>query len=410
MLTGTDSSLTFSPSRSLKPEVPLLDVLQKATVLLPHQAILENFVHTNPLAVLQDMDFFEAQEHVRGVLGYPSPGARLSSLVGSDPRKRAHAALIELAAVFLDRGAAKWSAPYRAKGFLYFFAELEAAVLFPSAWRAHARTAARRILRKLGNVTDDLAADSLAEVLLRESLEALETPAAEMQSTLTAMLFEVQGYASMFHRMEHNPSEAPMLPSGIARVRLIDFAAVHLILQRASIQALASEAVRLETPPMLEPTIACRLTKTENVGRCVCVQGWKKGTSLKSFLDACPEPDDSGEEEEQQNPSALAFMNQNMAKMHEIEQEYERVTLSAIARNTSAKMAVLQECLGPLLSLMPVLHLIPLLPLMGLLHPMNQLYRSIYRPCQCRVQTHTYHTYAAGPDLTPVFSASVYLY
>ena len=117
-----------------------MDVLQKAAVLLPHQAILENFVHTNPLAVLQDMDFFEAQEHVRGVLGYPSPGARLSSLMGSDPRKRAHAALVELAAVFLDRGAAKWSAPYRAKGFLYFFAELEAAVLFPPAWRAQART------------------------------------------------------------------------------------------------------------------------------------------------------------------------------------------------------------------------------------------------------------------------------
>jgi uncharacterized protein YbcC (UPF0753/DUF2309 family) len=224
-----------------------LDVLQKAAVLLPHQAILENFVHTNPLAVLQDMDFFEAQEHVRGVLGYPSPGARLSSLVGSDPRKRAHVALVELAAVFLDRGAAKWSAPYRAKGFLYFFAELEAAVLFPPAWRAQARTAARRIVRKLGNVNDDLAADSLAEVLLRESLEALDTPAAEMQATLTAMLFDVQGYASMFKRMEHNPREAPTLPSGIARVRLIDFAAVHLILQRASIQALAWEAVILKS-------------------------------------------------------------------------------------------------------------------------------------------------------------------
>jgi hypothetical protein len=119
----------------------------------------------------------------------------------------------------------------------------------------------------------------------------------------------------------------------------------------------------------------------------VCVQGWKKGTSLTSFLDACPEPEASGEAEEQQNPSALAFMNQNMAKMHEIEQEYERVTLSAIARNTSAKMAVLQVCLMTLLSLMPVLHLVPLLP-----------------------QKHTYHTYAAGPDLAPVFAASVCLY
>jgi hypothetical protein len=107
---------------------------------------------------------------------------------------------------------------------------------------------------------------------------------------------------------------------------------------------------------------------------------------LKSFLDACPEPEASGEEEEQQNPSALAFVNQNMAKMHEIEQEYERVTLSAIARSTSVKMAVLQLCLVPLLSLMPVLHLVPLLPLMGLLHPMN--WASCInrcRPCQGRV-------------------------
>jgi hypothetical protein len=239
-------------------EVPFGQVLREAARLLPHQAILENFVHRNPLEVLQDMDFFEAQAHMRKVLSHPSPGARLYALVDSDPRKRANAALVELASVFLDRGAAKWAAPHREKGFLYFFAELEGAVLFPCSWRAPARAVGRSILRKLAGVADlDLSAlaDSLAAEIICENLVALGAQKANLGPTISAMLFDMQGYSGMFQRMEQHPEEAPessSSPSGRIRVRLIDFMAVHSIFQRASIEALARDAVcKPSHPPSL---------------------------------------------------------------------------------------------------------------------------------------------------------------
>jgi len=245
-LPDTVNSTTRAHARQFS--APFADVLKNAARLLPHQAVLENFVHHNPWEMLQDMDFFEAQAHVRKVLSAASPGARLTSLIHSDPRKRANAALVELAAVFFDRGAAKWAAPYRDKGFLYFFSELEGAILVPCVWRGPARSAARHVLAQLvGNraVDGHSLYDSLAEQLIQENLEALGTPESGMQATLTAMLWDMQGYASMFNRMEMHPNEAPSdvsSPTGRIRVRLIDFVAVLCILQRASTEALAMEA------------------------------------------------------------------------------------------------------------------------------------------------------------------------
>jgi len=231
--------------------VSFKQTLEEAARLLPHQAILENFVHRNPLEVLQGMDFFAAQAHVKELLRRPSPGARLSSLVNSDPRKLANAALVELAATFLDRGAAKWTAPspMRDRGFLCFFAELEQAILLPPIWRSQARAMARRVLAKFKSCDEPSAnacADSLAEVIILENIHALVGPEADLESTLRALLFDMQGYAAMFQRMEHHPEEAPAshsCPSGRIRVRLMDFVAVHTILQRCSIEALASSSV-----------------------------------------------------------------------------------------------------------------------------------------------------------------------
>lgn len=46
------------------------------------------------------------------------------------------------------------------------------------------------------------------------------------------------------------------------------------------------------------------------------------------------------DEEGQHNPSGLAFVNQNMSRRNDLEQEYERVTLSAIERNTARSSEV----------------------------------------------------------------------
>ena len=126
--------------------VSIASMIEEASDLLPHQAILENFVHHNPWETLQHMEFQEALKHIEELSSYLSPAERLLHLCGRDPRRRAHEAIAELGAIFLDRGAAKWEAPNRERGFLYFFASLEGAGRAP--WRAHARAAAAQVLSR----------------------------------------------------------------------------------------------------------------------------------------------------------------------------------------------------------------------------------------------------------------------
>mgnify|MGYP001433079900 CR=1 FL=1 len=99
----------------------LSEVIKDAADLLPHQAILQNFVHHNPWESLQSMPFFEALEHAEIRAAFMSPAERLFRLTKVDPRMRANEAMAELCSVFLDRGAAKWEAPHRYDGLLHFF-------------------------------------------------------------------------------------------------------------------------------------------------------------------------------------------------------------------------------------------------------------------------------------------------
>ena len=64
------------------------------------------------------------------------------------------------------------------------------------------------------------------------------------------------------------------------------------------------------------------------------MQGWQRWEFLGDFLGARKESADE-EEEHLQNPSGLAFADQNMKRRHEIEQEYARITLNAIASNNA---------------------------------------------------------------------------
>ena len=90
------------------------------------------------------MEFFEALKDVDEKSAYMSPAERLAQLSPLDPRVRANKAVAEMGAPFLDRGLAKWEAPNRVEGFLWFFAWLEGDTGAP--WRAHARQEAKRIL------------------------------------------------------------------------------------------------------------------------------------------------------------------------------------------------------------------------------------------------------------------------
>jgi hypothetical protein len=118
--------------------------LNEAAKMLPNQAILENFIHQNPLSAFESLSFREAIDHVHHLETYMSPAERLSVLLEVDPRKRANEGLADLSSSFLDRGAAKWTPKFRDRGFLYFFASLERLGVAP--WRSFARQEAKRLL------------------------------------------------------------------------------------------------------------------------------------------------------------------------------------------------------------------------------------------------------------------------
>eukprot|EP00662_Eupelagonemidae_sp_cell21_P025177 gene25177-45108_t len=209
-------------------------VIASAGLLLPHQPILENFVHHNPHEVLQAMPFHQALAHVAECDARMSPGdRRLYALTGADPRPRANDAVSELAA---------WAAPGRDRGFLHFFASREGS----------------DNLRFFGAAPED------------------------WEGLVQSMLHDLPGWAGMFQRMEAQPCEAPC---GVT-VRLADFVAVHTVLHRASVEAMARGA------------------------------GWRAPQPLSSFLAAAPTTRDA--------PRPMPILLQAN------EAAYERATLAAI--------------------------------------------------------------------------------
>ena len=91
----------------------LKQALAEASLLLPKQAILANFVHRNPWEMLQSMDWTDALSHIESLLSALSPMERCFRITGTDPRILANPALAEISALYLDLGLAKWAAPNR---------------------------------------------------------------------------------------------------------------------------------------------------------------------------------------------------------------------------------------------------------------------------------------------------------
>eukprot|EP00457_Paulinella_chromatophora_P000426 gb/GEZN01000426.1/.p1 GENE.gb/GEZN01000426.1/~~gb/GEZN01000426.1/.p1 ORF type:complete len:1268 (+),score=118.32 gb/GEZN01000426.1/:298-4101(+) len=269
-------------------------MLEEAALLLPNQAILENFVHHNPYHHFEHMDFKDALNYAHKLELYMSPGERLHFLSGLDPRKRSNEAMAELSAVFLDRGSAKWASPHRDKGFLHFFASLEGLGFAP--WRKQARTDAKRILAILEE--HPYQARTLAETVVKENLHLFGIPPSDWTSAIRALLLDLRGWAGMFRRMETHPSEAP--PN--AAVHLADFVAVQSIIQRSSMEALARQS------------------------------GWD-GNSFAAFLSRAPVYRQNVEKEYPSHPSALAYGDQTSEQREALEAEFQDALLSAIGTN-----------------------------------------------------------------------------
>lgn len=268
-------------------------IVEQAADLLPNQAILENFVHHNPLQRFESMTFKEALDHVHALEMYMSPGERLAKLVQVDPRKRANEALVDLSAAFLDRGAAKWAPPHRDKGFLYFFASLEGLGFAP--WRQQVRQTARRVLAELQAHPDQW--KQLAESILRDNLRFFGVPAAEWTNVVRAMMLELRGWAGMFHRMETHAEEAPPHTT----VRLLEFCVVQSIMHRVSIEALARQS------------------------------GWQpQQQSFGDWLSVVPSIRPEEHDHHFLHPSALASLNQCPERREMLEREFKWPLLTAI--------------------------------------------------------------------------------
>lgn len=268
--------------------------VEEAAHVLPNQGILENFIHHNPLKYFEHLEFKEAINHVHNNLeSYMSPGERMFDLVDIDPRKRANEALVDLCASFLDRGAAKWAPQFRHLGFLYFFGHLEC--LGFASWRSYARSIAKRVMAR-----KNCELSELAETVLMENLEFFGVPPDEWTCTVRSMMLDVRGWAGMFRRMQTHPLECPPR----AKVDLMDFAVVQIILLRCSMESLARQS------------------------------GWDdRSCSFATWLNKAPKVREKSDQS-LHHPSAIAFVDQNSDSRETLEIEFERTLLNAIGTNS----------------------------------------------------------------------------
>lgn len=277
------------------------ELVERAADLLPHQGILENFIHRNPLQHLESMQFHAAVAHVKELESALSPGERAFLLTGVDPRKRVNEALSDLSASFLDRGVAKWAPRFRNRGFLYFFASLENLGIAP--WRKHARIASERILAELrAPPLNDANHAKLAENVIRENLVYFGVPSDMWESSLRSMMLDLRGWAGMFHRMQLHSDEAPVG----THVQLVEFVAVESILLRSSMVAFARN------------------------------RGWDQAeTSFSAWLSQAPTTRGSTGEGPPHS-SSLAFADQHPGRRDGLEATVEHALLGAILTRMGA--------------------------------------------------------------------------
>ena len=162
---------------------------------------------------------------------------------------------------------------------------------FFSLSRASGRAAADIII-KMDRMPDQNPS-FFAMTIIEENLAVLESDPRLWTQTTRAMMLDLPGWAGYFKRMEQHPSEAP---KGVT-VRLLEFMAVHSILMRSSIEDLArqngwdSEKERLSDYYSQVP----RQRKGE-----------------KKIFGMGPNPLSL------QNPSGLAYTNQNFDRMEKL--------------------------------------------------------------------------------------------
>lgn len=163
-----------------------------------------------------------------------APSGSLRELIqrvsSEDPDDLVHPALINLAGAFLDRGQSRWSMPDRDAGFFVAFCRvLGAGHAVRPAWLSSLGGRVRRWTDE-GKTAEDVIEEAMSEIGVAE---------ADRAAFIESTLLDLPGWAGMFHRLESAPGP---VGRSHARVRLVDFLAVRLILD---VLALADVGRRL---------------------------------------------------------------------------------------------------------------------------------------------------------------------
>lgn len=149
---------------------------------------------------------------------------------GEDPNELVHPVLILLAGAFLDRGQSHWSMPDREEGFFVAFCRvLGSGHAVRPSWLG---TLGRRVRAWTSS-------GATSEQACLELIAELGISSDEHDAFIERTLLQLPGWAGMFRRLEEAPGP---IGRSAARVRLVDFLAVRLVLD---VLALADVGRRL---------------------------------------------------------------------------------------------------------------------------------------------------------------------
>jgi uncharacterized protein YbcC (UPF0753/DUF2309 family) len=173
---------------------------------------------------------------------------------GQDSDLLVHDLLGRFCAAFLDQGLSPWPLPYRDQGLFQAFGRLYRRRCGPpDRWL-------RGLSRELARL--ESARLSPAESVV-ESLHLLGVPEREWELFIPATLLALRGWGGMVHQLETRGDRAAH-PAPVGS--LLEFLAVHLILERLALTHVASEAVGYQGPLRgLRDFLAASVPKQEMV-------------------------------------------------------------------------------------------------------------------------------------------------
>lgn len=153
-----------------------------------------------------------------------------------------HPLLIRMTAAYLDQGVAAWPMPDRDRGLLAAVAGVYSGSLGPvEPWSRRVPARLRSIRATLDNGRD---LRTVALDVIEHELTHLGIPESAWPDYLAETLVALRGWAGMIRQLEDRPDRAPVQP---LPVRIVDFLALRLVLDRAASEWAAEQLGHRDT-------------------------------------------------------------------------------------------------------------------------------------------------------------------